>query len=187
MRAQNYRVESICTVLSERGVKVAQRTYRTWKPAPPSERVVTDAYLTNALLGTIDTAEGLYGRRKMTAHLRRNGYQVAACTVDRLMSDEGLSSIVRGRRHRTTIPGGKNSRRAPDLLDRDFTAEAPNRKWVTDFTYCRTWAGFVYVAFVIDCFSRAIVGWHAATVKEPAMVTTALKMSCGAETTAAMP
>lgn len=93
------------------------------------------------------------------------------------MRDEGLSGAVRGRRHRTTMPGGSDSRRAPDLVDRDFTAEAPNRKWVTDFTYCRTWAGFVYVAFVIDCFSRAIVGWHAATVKDTAMVTTALKMA----------
>ncbi|MBP1054295.1 DDE-type integrase/transposase/recombinase [Rhodococcus qingshengii] len=106
------------------------------------------------------------------------GYQVAACTVDRLMSAEGLSGVVRGRRHRTTL-GGKDSRRAPDLLDRDFTAEAPNRKWVTDFTYCRTWAGFVYVAFVIDCFSRTIVGWHASSVKDTPMVTTALKMALG--------
>lgn len=177
MRAAGHRVESICRVLTAQGMQVAPRTYRNWKTAPPSERVVADAYLTNALLGTVDTAEGLYGRRKMTAHLRRSGHQVASCTVDRLMGDEGLSGVVRGRRHRTTIPGGKNSRRAPDLLDRDFTAEAPNRKWVTDFTYCRTWAGFVYVAFVIDCFSRAIVGWHAASVKDTAMVTTALKMA----------
>ena len=58
---------------------------------------------------------------------------------------KGLSGVVRGRRHRTTIPGGKDSRRAPDLLDRDFTAAVPNRKWVTDFTYTRTWSGFVYV------------------------------------------
>ncbi len=93
------------------------------------------------------------------------------------MRDEGLSGVIRGRRHRTTIPGGKDARRAPDLLDRDFTAAAPNRKWVTDFTYTRTWSGFVYVAFVVDCFSRAIVGWHVATVKDTAMVTTALKMA----------
>jgi transposase InsO family protein len=71
----------------------------------------------------------MYGRRKMTAHLRRQDHQVAACTVNRLMGDEGLSGVVRGRKHRTTIPGGKDSRRAPDLLDRDFTATAPNRKW----------------------------------------------------------
>src|SRR3954453_21944086 len=76
--------------------------------------------------------------------------------------------------HDPRRPGG---RRAPDLIRRDFTAAAPNRKWVTDFTYCRTWSGFVYVAFVIDCFSRAIVGWHATQVKNTAMVTTALKMA----------
>ncbi|APE09637.1 transposase [Rhodococcus sp. 2G] len=177
MRAQGHRVESICAVLTERGVKVAPRTYRNWKTASPSRRTVADAHLTNALRETVGTAEGLYGRRKMTVHLRRHGHDVAACTVDRLMRDEGLSGAVRGRRHRTTMPGGSHSRRAPDLVDRDFTAEVPNRKWVTDFTYCRTWVGFVYVAFVIDCFSRAIVGWHAATVKDTAMVTTALKMA----------
>jgi putative transposase len=81
-----------------------------------------------------------------------------------------------GPKHRTKIPG-KDARRAPDLLDRDFTAAAPNCKWVTDFTYCRTWSGFVYVAFVVDCFSRAIVGWHAASVNNTSMVTTALKMA----------
>jgi transposase InsO family protein len=80
---------------------------------------------------TVGTPEGMYGRRKMTAYLRRWGYRVAGCTVDR--------------------------------LDRDFTAAAPNRKWVTDFACMRTWSGFAYVAFVVDCYSRAIVGWHAAT------------------------
>jgi putative transposase len=112
----------------------------------------------------------------MTASLRRQGHRVAVCTVDRLMRDDGLSDVVRGRRHRTTIPG-KDARRAPDLLDRDFTAAAPNRKWVTDFTYTRTWSGFLYVPFVVDCYSRAIVGWHAATVKDTATVTMALKMA----------
>ena len=73
----------------------------------------------------------------MAAHLRRQGHQVAGCTVDRLMRDEGLSGVGRGRKHRNTIPG-KDARRAPDLLDRDCTAAAPNCKWVTDLTYCRT-------------------------------------------------
>jgi putative transposase len=171
MRAQNYRVESICRVLTEQGVQVAGRTYRNWKHAAPSARTITDAGLIDALRATIGTPEGMYGRRKMTAYLRRQGHRVAACTVDRLMGDEGLSGVVRGGKHRTTIPGGAQSRRAPDLLDRDFTAAAPNRKWVTDFTYCRTWSGFVYV--------RAVVGWHVATVKDTAMVTTALRMRCG--------
>jgi putative transposase len=177
MRARGFRVESICRVLTEQGVQVAPRTYRNWKTAAPSARTISDAHVTNALRETIDTPEGLYGRRKMTAYLRRRGHRVAGCTVDRLMRDEGLFGVVRGRRHRTTIPGGKDARRVPDLLDRDFSAEAPNRKWVTDFTYTRTWAGFVYVALVIDCYSRAIVGWQVATVKDTAMVTTALKMA----------
>ena len=71
----------------------------------PSARTVTDAQLTDALRATIGTPEGMYGRRKMTAYLRRQGHQVAACTVDRLMRDEGLSGVIRGRKHRTTIPG----------------------------------------------------------------------------------
>lgn len=157
--------------------QVAPRRYRNWKTARPSDRAATDAYLIDALRATVDTPEGMYGRRKMIAHLRRQGRRVAVCTVDRLMRDEGLSGLVRGGKHRTTIAGDQDKRRAPDLLDRDFTAAAPNRKWVTDFTYCRTWSGFVYVAFVIDCFSRAIVGWHATQVKNTAMVTTALKMA----------
>lgn len=176
MRAAGYRVESICTVLREQGVQVAPRTYRNWKTAAPSARTLSDAYLTDALLATVGNPEGMYGRRKMTAHLRREGHRVAACTVDRLMRDEGLSGITRGRRHRTTIPD-KNAARAADLLDRDFTASAPNRKWVTDFTYVPTWSGFVYVALVIDCFSRAIVGWQVSKTKDTAMVTTALKMA----------
>jgi hypothetical protein len=84
-------------------VQVAPRTYRNWKTAEPSSRTVTDARVTDALLATIDTPEGTYGRRKMTAYLRRQGVDVARCTVDRLMRDEGLSGIVRGRKHRTTI------------------------------------------------------------------------------------
>ncbi|MFG1798550.1 IS3 family transposase, partial [Nocardia sp. NPDC049149] len=176
MRAQHYRVESICRVLSGHGVQVAPRTYRNWRTASPAARTVTDAIVTDALKATLGTPEGLYGRRKMTAYLRRRGYRVTVGTIDRLMRDEGLAGVVRGGRHRTTTPG-RQSRRAPDLVDRDFTAAAPNRKWVTDFTYTRTWSGFVYVAFVIDCFSRAIVGWHATTVRDTAMVSTALKMA----------
>jgi hypothetical protein len=177
MRAQGFRVESICRVLTGQGVQVAPRTYRSWKSAASSARTITDAHLTDALRATIGTPEGMYGRRKMTSYLRRQGHRVAACTVHRLMRDENLAGVIRGCRHRTTIPGGKDARRAPDLLDRDFSAEAPNRKWVTDFIYTRTWAGFVYVALVIDCFSRAIVGWHVASVKETRWFTTALKMA----------
>ena len=88
----------------------------------------------------------------MTAHLRRLGHQVSVATVDRLMRDEGLNGVIRGKNHRTTIPA-KDGKRAGDRLDRNFTAACPNRVWVADFTYCRTWAGFVYVAFIIDVFA----------------------------------
>jgi transposase InsO family protein len=111
----------------------------------------------------------------MTAFLRRRGLPVSKRRVDRLMRLLNLRGLTRGKGVRTTTPD-RNAQRAPDLLDGDFTAHAPNLRWVADFTYVRTWAGFVYVSFVIDCFSRAIVGWHAATTKTTPLVTTALRM-----------
>jgi transposase InsO family protein len=117
----------------------------------------------------------MYGRRKMTAHLNREGYAVSKRRVDRLMRELGLNGRVRGRKTRTTVPDPK-APRAPDLLKRDFTAAAPNRSWVADFTYVSTWSGFVYVSFAIDCYSRAIVGWSAATIKTTPLVTNALRM-----------
>jgi len=129
----------------------------------------------DALIATATTPEGMYGRRKVLAHLCRQGHDVSARRVDRLMRELGMVGRVRGKGVRTTIPD-RNATRAPDLLDRDFTAPAPNQRWVADFTYVRTWAGFVYVSFVIDCHSRAIVGWHAATTKTTPLVSTALRM-----------
>lgn len=153
MRAQGFGVEPVCAVLREQGCQVAPRTYRAWRQALPSDRSIRDAYLTYALRETIDKPEGLYGRRKMTAHLCRLGHQVSVATVDRLMGDEGLNGVIRGKNHRTTIPA-KDGKCGGDRLDRNFTAACPNRVWVAVFTYCRTWAGFVYVAFIIDVFSR---------------------------------
>ena len=96
---------------------------------------------------------------------------------DRLMRTEGLRGLVRGRGVRTTTPAKTDARRAGDLLNRRFTAAAPNLAWVTDFTYVAAWAGFVYVAFAVDLFSRAIVGWSAATVKDVAFVEACLAMA----------
>ncbi|MGP5411971.1 DDE-type integrase/transposase/recombinase, partial [Glutamicibacter ardleyensis] len=108
------------------------------------------------------------GRRKMTAWLRRNGFpEVSKHTVDRLMRDEGMNGLIRGRKTCTTIPG-TDGKRAGDLLNRNFSASAPNRIWVTDFTYVPVYSGFVYVALVIDLYSRAIVGWETSTVKDTA-------------------
>ena len=121
--------------------------------------------------------EGLYGRRKMTAYLRRTAMpEASAGAVDRAMRTLGLSGVRRDKGIRTTIPA-KDGIRAGDLLDRDFTAAAPNRTWVTDFTYVRTWAGFVYVAFIVDVYAQRIVAWHAATTKQTDLVMIPLRMA----------
>ncbi len=175
LRGQGYAVESICRVLREQGCQIAARTYRAWKRTDRviAARTVTDAQVVDAvrdLAWIVDdqgrgklTPEGLYGRRKMTALVRRRRLPDASFgAVDRAMRLLGLSGIRRDKGIRTTIPA-KDGKRAGDLLDRDFTAVAPNRVWVTDFTYVRTWAGFVYVAFILDVFAQRIVAWHAAS------------------------
>jgi putative transposase len=184
MKARGHRVESTCRVLREQGVAVAGRSYRGWKKREPSARTIDDAILTAHFrqLRERDAKgrqrpEVLYGRRKMTAWLARCGFgDVSKHTVDRVMRDEGMNGLVRGRKTVTTIPG-KNGKRAGDLLNRQFTAPRPNHTWVTDFTYVATWAGFVYVAFAIDLFSRVIVGWQASTVKDTAFVEACLRMA----------
>jgi putative transposase len=139
MRGEGFAVETICRVLREQGVAVAARTSRAWKTPTRvlSTRTVSDAVVLDAMIAVRTTPDGrptpesLYGRRKMTALLRRRGLPVAHCTVDRLMRDQAMNGVRRGRAHRTTIPG-KDGVRAGDLLNRDFTAEAPNRVWVAD-------------------------------------------------------
>jgi transposase InsO family protein len=190
MRAEGRAVESICRVLREQGCKVAARTYRSWKQ--PERRVaartVTDAQVVDAVRDAAWqpeaktgapklTAEGLYGRRKMTALLRRTSMpQASFGAVDRAMRTLGLVGVRRDKGVRTTIPA-KDGKRAGDLLDRDFTADAPNLVWVTDFTYVKTWAGFVYVAFIVDVFAQRIVAWHASTSKATDLVMTPLRMA----------
>jgi putative transposase len=103
---------------------------------------------------------GVYGADKVWAQLNREGHRVARCTIERLMRDLGLRGAVRGKKHRTTITD-ETAERPRDRVDRNFTAVAPNRLWVADLTYVRTWSGFVYVAFITDVYSRMIVGWQA--------------------------
>ena len=178
MTAQGHAVESTCRVLREQGCQVAARTYRCWRQSgrPVAARTRSDAVILDAILATDGTPEGLYGRRKMTHYLRRQGHQVAFCTVDRLMRQLGRQGVRRGKGVRTTVPN-RDGIRAGDLLNRDFTAPAPNLRWVADFTYCRTWAGFVYVSFVVDCFAQRIVGWHAATDKRTDLVLIPLRVA----------
>lgn len=184
MRADGHGVESICGTLRGQGPTVSPRAYRSWKskPAPDPGRDRRGAHRQAARghgrrPGRRPLPEVLYGRRKMTAWLGRNGFPgVSKHTVDRLMRLEGMNGLVRGRKTRTTIQA-KGGVRAGDLLDRCFSAPRPNNAWVTDFTYVATWSGFVYVAFAIDLYSRAIVGWSASTVKDVAFVEACKKMA----------
>jgi transposase InsO family protein len=178
LRGEGHAVESVCRVLREQGCEIAARTYRSWKrPGHQiSARTVSDAVVIDALLATVGTPDGLYGRRKMVALMHRRGLPVAHCTIDRLMRDLGMNGVRRGKKARTTVSDPAASR-AGDLLDRTFTATEPNRVWIADFTYVRTWAGFVYVAFVVDCYAQKIVAWHAATTKVTDLVLIPVRMA----------
>lgn len=150
-----YGVEPICDVL-----QFAPRTYFAAKARPPSRRAVRDAELRPEIARVHRDNFGVYGVDKVWAQLNREGTRVARCTVARLMRDLGLRGVVRGKSKYTTIPGAE-AERPRDLVDRRFSAGAPNRLWVADLTYVRTWTGFVYVAFITDVYSRMIVGWQA--------------------------
>ena len=176
MRELGYAVESICRVLRLQGCRIAARTYRAWKAAAgPTAAEVDLAHVVNAVMDIIWTVEA-NGARKLTALLRRQGHDVNGYVVDKAMRLLGHAGIRRGRQVRTTIPG-KDGRRAGDLLNRDFTAPAPDLVWVADFTYCRTWAGFCYTAFVVDVFADRIVSWHTQTTKHTDLVMIPLRMA----------
>ncbi|GAA2282330.1 hypothetical protein GCM10010145_61370 [Streptomyces ruber] len=165
-------------MLSAHDCKIAPATYYAHhkRQVTPSARTVRDAELKEHISAVFEANYRVYGARKIWRELHRQGHAVARCTVERLMRELGITGAVRGRRVITTLPGGQTDR-APDLVDRDFVAGAPNRCWVADFTHVKTWAGVVYVAFVVDTFSRRIVGWSAATVKETVFVLDALEMA----------
>jgi putative transposase len=155
-RRGEFGVEPICEMLP-----IAPSTYYAAKSRPPSARARRDEWLLAEIRRAYEASRRRYGPRKVWRQLRREGYAVARCTIERLMHAEGLAGVVRGKRVFTT-QADETAPRPDDLVQRDFTAPAPNRLWVADLTYVRTWAGFVYVAFVFDVYSRFIVGWQAA-------------------------
>ena len=126
--------------------------------------------------GTAALCEGRVGNQSIWAVLYREGIAVARCTVERLMGDLGLEGVRRGKPRRTTTPDAAAARPA-DLVERDFSAARPNQLWVADLTYVATWAGFVYVAFVIDAFSRFLVGWQASGSLRTDLALDALEMA----------
>jgi transposase InsO family protein len=169
-------VEPICKVLpiapSTYYVHAAQRL----DPLRLSARARRDTALRVEVRRVFEANFRVYGVRKVWRQLRREGFDVARCTIARLMRAMGLAGVIRGKPVRTTI----SDRSAPcplDRVNRQFSAPAPNRLWVSDFTYVATWAGFVYVAFVIDTFARRIVGWRASRTAHAGFVLDALEQA----------
>lgn len=155
-------VEPICRVLSEHGVKIAPSGYYAFKTRPASARALRDAELTAAIEAVFwdrKKGRGISGVRKVWRLLKREGVIVARCTVERLMRQQGLRGIRRGKQFVTTRPDS-SALRPPDRVQRHFTAEYPNQLWVVDFTYVPTWSGMGFTAFVTDVYSRRIVGWR---------------------------
>ena len=153
-------VEPICAVLPIAPSTYYEQKARQVDPGRLPSRTKRDAELRGEIQRVWDANFRVYGARKVWRQLNREGIRVARCTVERLMRDSGLAGAVRGRTFKTTIADDTTAWPA-DLVCREFTASSPNQLWVSDLTYVATWQGFVYVAFVIDVFSRLIVGWRA--------------------------
>ncbi|MBW0100907.1 IS3 family transposase [Pseudonocardia sp. KRD291] len=168
-------VASICAQLGELGAAIAPSTYYAARAAGPSRAQQRDEELSAEVVRVHAENYGVYGARKVWTQLNREDITVARCTVERLMRAHGLVGARRGKRIRTTIAGPEV--RAADLVGRRFNPPAPDQLWVADFTYVPTWSGMVYVAFVIDAYSRRILGWRAATTMRTELVLDALEQA----------
>jgi putative transposase len=164
-------VEPICRTL-----QVAPSTYYAARSRPPSARRRRDEELKPEIERVHAGNFGVYGAEKVWRQLRRESVEVGRDRTARLMAELGLAGITRSARKRTTVPAATASR-PDDLVGRNFSAPAPNRLWVADLTYVSTWAGFCYVAFVTDVFSRRIVGWRVSTSLRAELALDALEMA----------
>jgi putative transposase len=176
-------VAPICRTLTAHGVPIAPRTYWAYRSRPPSRRSLWDTAVTEILAGIYQRdsrgrkpPESLYGSLKMWAHLRRQGIPVARCTVERLMAAHGWRGVTRARTVRTTVADPAASR-APDLVRRQFTAAAPGKLHVADFTYVPMVSGFGYTALVIDAYAGLIAGWECSLSKQTAFVQRAVRQA----------
>jgi putative transposase len=162
----------ICRVL-----QIAPSTYHAAKTRPPSARALRDAALKPEILRVFDENLAVYGADKIWDQLNKDGIVVARCTVERLMRDLGIQGTRRGRLWVKTTLGDEALQRPADLVDRQFRAPAPNVLWVADLTYVKTHAGWVYVAFIVDVFSRMVVGWQASRSLRTDLAIDALEMA----------
>ncbi len=160
----------MCRVLG-----VSSSGYFAWRKRQPSRRAGTDSALTAAIRTAHAASRGTYGVPRIHAELAAKSIRIGRKRVARLMSRAGLAGVSRRRFVTTTVKG--DGRQAPDLVERNFAAEAPDRLWVADITYVPSWAGFLYLAVVLDTFSRRIVGWSMATTLATQLVLDALNMA----------
>lgn len=164
-------VEPICQVL-----EIAPSTYYAATSGPTWARRLRDEELKVEVARVHEEHFGVYGVEKVWRQLNREGVRVGRDRVARLMRRLHLEGVVRGKRKRTTV-ADELDERPQDLVDRDFRAPAPNRLWVADLSYVSTWSGFVYVAFIIDAFSRSIVGWRVSGLLHAELDLYALEMA----------
>ncbi|RIV82257.1 MULTISPECIES: IS3 family transposase [Sphingomonadales] len=173
---EEYGVEPICRVLPIAPSTYHERVAQRRDPSRMSARAQRDQALKPEVLRVFSENFGVYGARKVWRQMKREGFDIARCTVERLMRDLGLQGVIRGKPVKTTV----SDKAAPcplDQVNRQFHAPAPNMLWVSDFTYVATWTGFVYVAFVIDVFARYIVGWRVSRTAHAGFVLDALEQA----------
>ena len=171
-----YGVEPICRVLPIAPSTYYEHVRRRRNPETAPPRVRRDEELKSEIKRVFDENFGVYGVRKVWRQMQRDGFDVARCTIARLMKVMGLQGVIRGKRLRTTVPD-KAASCPHDHVNRQFQAPRPNVLWVSDFTYVSTWGGFVYVAFVIDAYARKIIGWQASRTAHAGFVLDALEQA----------
>jgi transposase InsO family protein len=164
-------------VLTEHGCKIAPNTFWVARKRAPSARAVRDAELVPEVVRVFEDNLFVYGADKVWAQLNRENIRVARCTVERLMRTLGLSGTTRGKAFTITTTSDDRLERPADLVERKFRAPAPNRLWVADLTYVKTHSGWVYVAFIIDVYSRFVVGWQASRSLRSDLAIDALEMA----------
>jgi putative transposase len=175
-----YAVATMCRVLG-----VSPSGFYAWRQRPPSARAHRDAELSQRIWRIHERSRGTYGVPRVHAELAAHGIRIGRKRVARLMNAGGLYGASR-RKWVTTTQRDHDPRPAPDLVERNFAAPGPNRLWVADITYVPTWTGFLYLAVVLDAFSRRIVGWAMETHLRTELVLAALNMALGQRKPAAV-
>lgn len=171
-------VEQICRVLSEHAITISPSTYYARRACPATDAELADAYAAHEAFCLFHDQRGLYGVLKLWHSLRRRGRQIGRDQVVRLMGICGIAGIVRGKRRTITTESDPSAARHPDLVERNWDVpDRPDQWWVADFTYVWTLAGFCYVAFVVDVYSRRILGWRASMSKRSDLVLSALEQA----------